>query len=76
MYSCEIPLRLPSVANLREHHHARAARAREHRNVVRMKLGEWVAAFREASRLRVTITRIGPKALDTDNLARIGRAHV
>lgn len=56
-----LPLRLPSVANLREHWSKRARRAKQHR----------MAAFavpRSPLPCTVLLTRVGPRALDDDNL--------
>lgn len=64
----EMPIRLVSVANLREHWAVKAKRAKAHRR----------EAFIEARRhgllpmnipLTITIERVGKKYLDLDNLA-------
>ena len=67
----EIPMKLPSCANLREHWAARAKRAKAHREA-----GRWVAGVNligvripPTAKITVTLTRRAPRALDSDNLA-------
>ena len=77
----ELPLRTVSEANVRDGWRARAKRMQEHRAVARMRLhGEGWGDCRLCTiltrngdgtgvpRLRVTLTRIGPKRLDDDNV--------
>lgn len=59
-----LPLRTRSTLNAREHWRERAARTREQRAVVRMRLG----TVRLPLPAKVTLTRVGPRALDGDNL--------
>jgi hypothetical protein len=61
-----LPLRTRSTLNLRVHWTKRAKRAQEQRAVVRMRL----AVIRQLPALPavVTLTRIGPRTLDGDNL--------
>lgn len=64
----ELPIRIESEANLREHWAKKAKRAREQRLTVHYSL---TGARRPVNwPLVVTLTRIAPRALDTDNLAR------
>ena len=73
----EIAMALPSSANLREYWAARAKRARAQRWTVRCHLAaqRWsvqehaVAHVRAQHLLRIRLTRIAPRVLDTDNLA-------
>lgn len=60
-----VPIRLESLANKREHWSARARRAKAHRRAT------WLAIAGAPKPLPcvVTITRVGPRPLDTDNLA-------
>lgn len=76
------PLRIESVANLREHWAKKAARTAAHRAMgkllahqaslwLRWKLsmaGERVWRCPVVPRMRVTITRIAPRSLDSDNV--------
>jgi len=62
-----IPLRLPSLANLREHWTRRARRAKEHRGVTRLLLSNTMRP--PELPLIVTFTRVAPRQLDSDNLA-------
>ena len=68
-----IPVRLVSVANLREHHAVKAKRTREHRGVARMLVLAARARWPERPYL-VIITRIGGRKLDTDNLVASAKA--
>lgn len=70
-----LPLRLVSVANAREHWAAKHRRTAEHRRVARMALATRLAGLRAGrTSLVVTITRVGKRRLDTDNLASAGKA--
>ncbi len=62
-----LPIKVVSVANLREHWSKRAARAKTHRSTASTML----RAAGKAPALPVTVlmTRIGAKTLDTDNLS-------
>lgn len=68
MISLILPLRLQSVANLREHWGARAKRAKRERRAVKLA---WLVArpARVPLPALVTLTRIAPGKLDDDNLA-------
>lgn len=61
-----IPIKLPSLANLRVHWRKMARLKKQQRLAVWMCMRE--AKFPPGP-LRVTITRIGPRKLDDDNLA-------
>lgn len=75
----EIPMALPSVANLREHWAAKARRVKAQRAAVMLAMkaqrvqwqldgepGPWWPLHGGAV-LRVTLTRVAPRALDDDN---------
>lgn len=64
-------LRLVSVANAREHHHAKARRVTRERALVG---GALAGVTAPPGPWRVTIVRVGPRALDTDNLAASAKA--
>lgn len=64
MISFTIPVRAPSTPNLREHWAARAKRAKTQRNAVRLKCPRWTTG----PLLVVRLTRVAPRALDSDNL--------
>lgn len=70
----ELPLRLHSAANLREHWAVRAKRVAYHRRLVALKLGRHLRRFRSEGELHVTLTRVAPRALDDDNLASAFKA--
>lgn len=61
----EIPMALPSVANLREHWATKAKRVKAQRNAVRLAM-TW--RRRVPLPVVVTLTRIGLRRLDSDNL--------
>ena len=63
-----LPVRLVSVANLREHWAAKAKRARLQREAARVLVARVVPAGAGAWPVRITITRIAPRALDGDNM--------
>ena len=71
----EIPVRLVSLLNSREHHMARARRAKQQRSLARLQTiarlcrSPLWARVANGCGLVVTITRIGPRELDDDNLA-------
>lgn len=71
-----IPIRLMSEANQREHWRVKAKRVAQHRAIGRIGLGPkvkgqpWIAT----RPVLVTITRIGPRKLDDDNLASSAKA--
>lgn len=70
-----IAMRLPSAANLREHWAVRATRERKQREWTRLALAgrparEWRRAHLPATGLKATLTRVGERRLDSDNVAR------
>ncbi len=65
MIRFELPLKTPSVANLREHHMARARRVATQRRAAQLKCPKWTGG----PLLVVTLTRVAPRELDSDNLA-------
>ena len=62
-----IPLKLVSVANLREHWAKRASRAKQHRLLAWANLRGHSAP--RVGKVAVTLTRIAPRPLDSDNLS-------
>ena len=75
-----VPMKLPSVANLREHWSKTAGRQKAHRSATRLlayahfgprKAVELREALTAAgASLEVVLVRIAPRKLDTDNLGR------
>lgn len=65
MIRFELPLKTPSVANLREHHMAKAKRVASQRRAAMLKCPKWNGG----PLLVVTLTRVAPHRLDSDNLA-------
>lgn len=63
-----VPMRLPSAANLREHHMARARRVKDQRKWVGLALRSVRPRLAVGGGLRCTLTRVGPRPLDSDNL--------
>lgn len=74
----EIPLTLPSVANLREHWAAKAKRVKAQRKATRWGLVRGLVRARVDPTSRtpyvVTLTRVSPRALDSDNLVSAFKA--
>lgn len=71
MITAILPIRLVSVANIREHWAKRAKRTSEQRNLVKFALrNQTHKAWKdgELKKLLVSITRIAPRELDGDNL--------
>jgi hypothetical protein len=62
-----LPIRTVSVLNLREHWSKRAKRAAEHRALTRMALAGPLRARPCVLPVRVTLTRVAPRELDSDN---------
>lgn len=76
----EVPMHLPSCANLREHWRVRAKRTQAQRLTGKMYAYHWVPAhfvlkpsFRNV-KMRITLTRISPRKLDSDNVASAFKA--
>ena len=70
-----LPIRTESEANLREHWAKKGRRAKGQRAIARMILGQpqYAALRKHAGRFEITITRIGARPLDPDNLANSGK---
>lgn len=66
-----IPGEAPSTPNLREHWTARAKRVKKQRDAVRRK----APAFALPPPLIITLTRVGVRELDSDNLSSSLKAH-
>lgn len=67
-----VPVRIVSEMNTREHWRVRDGRFRTHKYAVHYALANHRAQLREIAAegpIVVTLTRIGKKTLDTDNLA-------
>lgn len=67
MITLTLPIRTVSTLNAREHWSKRARRAAEHRALARMLLTAPWRAARLTLPVRVTLTRVAPRALDGDN---------
>ena len=67
-----VPVRLVSVANAREPWQARHRRAKAHRAAAKAALGPDIKG--PPPPYVITITRIGPRQLDSDNLAGSAKA--
>jgi hypothetical protein len=79
----EVPLKLPSMANLRLHWAAKAKLVKTQRNAAAFALRgngrQWLTHWKgmrdnERLCLHVTLTRVGPRELDDDNLASAFKA--
>ena len=67
-----VPVRLESEANRRDHWAKKAARGKKQRAIVATHLR--MAHIKRDDQYTVTITRIAPRELDTDNLAGSAKA--
>ncbi len=67
-------LRLRSEANSRDHYMAKARRVKHQREIVTLILQSRLGLQPPKPPLRVTITRIAPRALDSDNLVSSAKA--
>jgi len=66
MIRVSVPIRVVSVMNTREHHQARARRAKLHRQSAHWAMEQ--TRTRPALPCIVTMTRIAPREMDGDNL--------
>jgi len=64
-----LPVRTRSEANLRGHWGKRARRAKKQREAARLLIRAARIAIPKSGSVAITLTRIAPRALDTDNLA-------
>ncbi len=71
MITFTLPMKLESLANKREHHFAKSRRAKEQRGLGKdATKNSLTEAFKnEDFPYHITITRIGKRKLDSDNLA-------
>lgn len=68
MITLTLPIRIESVANLREHWSKRAGRAKQHRLHAWAELRHHDDGRKLIGPLVITLTRIAPRKLDDDNL--------
>jgi hypothetical protein len=73
-----LAIRTESEANLRENWHVKAKRVRMQRQITRVVVGQELIRssepWEENGKHTITLTRIAPRPLDTDNLARSFKA--
>jgi len=72
-----LAIRTESEANLRENWHVKAKRVRMQRQITRVMVGQCRKDWRDdlpGTTHVITLTRIAPRPLDTDNLARSFKA--
>ncbi len=65
-----IPIRTISEANQREHWAKKAARVKDQRGTALLMARMPLRPFRSTPHLLITLTRIAPRPLDTDNAVR------
>lgn len=70
----EIPLAVPSCANLREHWAKKAKRTTDQRTAVRFAIRAHIDGMPRELPLTVTLTRMSQRFLDDDNLAHAFKA--
>ena len=64
-----MPLKIVSEANCRDHWRVKAKRVKNHRSTARLLLRDKFGAPSWAGPLVIALARIGPRDMDTDNLA-------
>jgi hypothetical protein len=69
-----LAIRTESEANLRESWHVKAKRVRLQRSIARTMFSQKFRPATVGASYTVTLTRIAPRPLDTDNLARSFKA--
>ena len=69
-----LPIRTWSEANLRGHWAKRARRAQKQREAARLLVRAARSALPKSGTVAITLTRIAPRVLDTDNLASAMKA--
>lgn len=69
MIRTELPLKILSEANGREHWRKVADRKKLHRQTARLILQQYARPMREDAQFLIRLTRIAPRTLDDDNLA-------
>jgi crossover junction endodeoxyribonuclease RusA len=74
MITLLLAIRTESEANLRESWHVKAKRVKLQRSITRTMFSQKFRPARVGSDYAVTLTRIAPRPLDTDNLARSFKA--
>lgn len=74
MTTVTLPMRLPSVANLRLHWATKARMVKAQRGAVRLALVHRIGSLSSGERAVVTLTRVAPRQLDSDNLASAFKA--
>ena len=72
-----LAIRTESEANLRENWHVKAKRVQTQRQITRVMVGQHRKDWRDdlpGAAYVITLTRVAPRPLDTDNLARSFKA--
>lgn len=69
VWECELPLRTVSLANAREHWSVRSRRGKKEKQTIILAMRDAPEVFRQGLPTVVTMTRIGKRALDDDNLS-------
>lgn len=69
MINVNVPIRTKSEANLREHWAAKAKRVKLQRSLARNIVMSKIFQLKKSQQYRITLTRTGPRRLDSDNLA-------
>jgi hypothetical protein len=66
--SMDLPLQIVSESNAREHWRVVAKRKKLHRTTARLLMQRHLRPMNYAGPVEITMTRIGPRKLDDDNL--------
>lgn len=74
MIQITLPIKTLSEANLREHWAAKSKRVKLQRTYASVMVGQHFRKIMATGRFIVTLTRIAPRSLDSDNLPRSFKA--
>ena len=74
MIVIHLPIRTVSEANIREHWRVKCKRSKLQRETARLAMYPYKRSMHLLPKIRVTLTRIGMRKLDDDNLARSMKA--
>jgi len=69
MIVVDIPVRIISEANSRQHWRKAAARKQLHRQTARLVLQQYARPMGESELFTIMLTRVAPRKLDDDNLS-------
>lgn len=72
---CSVALQTPNTSNLRQHWAVTARRTKGQREALKRKIRAWLNSH-TPPKLRITVTRVAPRQLDTPNLGSALKAAI